>query len=97
MPRTAGAPEQYCEPLPILTLNPWSSFLVLNAIQQKIFQFSQEGMSMRTFVDDEISESRVDEQAVDGSIPSGTLEKLRWIRRGFLLGKSYLSFRKRII
>jgi hypothetical protein len=98
MPRTAGPPGQYCEPLPILTLNPWSSFLVLNAIQQKIFQFSQEGMSMRAFVDDEIPESGVDEQGGDGSIASvGTLEKLRWIRRGFLLGKSYLSFRRRII
>jgi hypothetical protein len=54
-------------------------------------------MSMRTFVDDEIPESGVDDRCGDGCIASGTLEKLRWIRRGFLLGKSYLSFRRRII
>jgi hypothetical protein len=94
MPRIAGPPGQYCEPLPILTLNPWSSFLVLNAIQQKIFQFSQEGISMQTFVDDDITEGGFDEQGGDGSITSvGTLERLRWIRRGFLLGKSAPTFR----
>jgi Fungal specific transcription factor domain len=38
--------------LPILNLNPWNAFLVLLAIQSQIFEFSQESLITRTFIDD---------------------------------------------
>jgi hypothetical protein len=39
--------------LPVLNLNPWSSFLVLMTIQNQIFQLSQESLLARSFNDDE--------------------------------------------
>lgn len=39
--------------LPVLDLNTWSAFLVLMTIQNQIFQFSQESLLPRTFIDDE--------------------------------------------
>lgn len=38
--------------LPILNLNPWSAFLVLLAVQSQIFEFSQESLITRTFIDE---------------------------------------------
>lgn len=39
--------------LSVLDLNPWSAFLVLMTIQNQIFQYSQELLLSRTFLDDD--------------------------------------------
>jgi hypothetical protein len=44
--------ERTVKHLPALDLNPWSAFLALLAIQSQIFEFSQESLITRTFIDD---------------------------------------------
>ncbi|KAE9371442.1 hypothetical protein N431DRAFT_410158 [Stipitochalara longipes BDJ] len=63
--------------LPILNLNPWSAFLVLSAIQSQIFEFSQESLISRTFVDDGESSDEEDGSGPDNgaAIHNGQYEE----------------------
>ncbi|KAN0096400.1 Fungal specific transcription factor domain containing protein [Hyaloscypha variabilis] len=54
--------------LPILSLNSWSALLVLLAIQSQIFEFSQESLITRTFIDDgELSDEEDDSSSENGA------------------------------
>jgi hypothetical protein len=72
--------------LPILNLNPWSAFLVLLAIQSQIFEFSQESLITRTFIDDgessdeENSSGHDNEPAQDGGCEGGLTRMLRKLK-----------------
>jgi hypothetical protein len=80
--------------LPILSLNPWSAFLVLLAVQGQIFEFSQESLITRTFIDD--GESSNEEESSDSELPAQCsayeddmarmLRKLKSQRRSQLAG-----------
>jgi hypothetical protein len=80
--------------LPILSLNPWSAFLVLLAVQSQIFEFSQESLITRTFIDDR--ESSDEEESSDSERPAQSsayeddmvrmLRKLKSRRRSQLAG-----------
>jgi hypothetical protein len=87
--------------LPVLNLNPWSAFLVLMAIQNQIFQFSQESLIARTFIDDEPCEGDGDDHGkretgggrTTGDINSG-LRNLQAKRRDQLAGMLTPSARR---
>lgn len=84
--------------LPILSLNPWSTFLVLLAIQSQIFEFSQESLITQTFMggdessDEEENSGHDNEQAASsGGYEDGLgkiLRKLKERRRFQLAGLS---------
>lgn len=72
--------------LPMLSLNPWSAFLVLITITHQVFQFSQESLISQTFDDDgDHLESDSDRQPVEGAIKA--LRQLQASRRDQLAGK----------
>ena len=82
--------------LPILSLNPWSAFLVLLAIQSQIFEYSQESLITRTFIEDGDSSDEEDGSssengatAQNGGYEDGLskiLRKLKQQRRHQLAG-----------
>jgi hypothetical protein len=63
--------------LPVLSLNPWSAFLVLVTITHQIFQFSQESTIAQTFDDDS------DSHDVEGNYGpvEETIQVLRHLQR----------------
>jgi hypothetical protein len=82
------------EELPILQLNSWSAFIVLMSFQNYMFEFSQESMVTRTFIDDEEINNNMLYEEEDASVEqtSEILHDLRSRRRGQLAGMGNLCF-----
>ena len=68
----------------LLDLNSWSAFLVLMTIQTQLFNFQQESMLARTFMEDG------DMYETEDTISN--LRKLQSIRRGELAGKYFKAY-----